>query len=59
MRLLTILLALSLGGCGIPVAVVTGALGVAAGAERLDSDILDAWLATRGETRVAAPVVAK
>lgn len=62
MKLLTFLFLASLiamSGCGVPIAVVTGALGVAAGAERLDSDLLDAWLAARGETRVATPAAAK
>ena len=53
-RYATIFLVLLLNGCGIPVAVVTGALGVAAGALRLDNTILDAWLAARSEARVPA-----
>jgi hypothetical protein len=51
-RLTTLGLLIALSGCaGVPVAVVTGALGVSAGILRLDNTLLDAWLATRGEVR--------
>ena len=55
-RALALLVALlALAGCGIPPAVLAGALGVAAGAERLDDDILNGWLAAKGKVAVDKP----
>ena len=46
---------LLLPGCGVPVAVVAGALGVSAAALRVDEKLLDLWLLSREETRAPAP----
>jgi hypothetical protein len=54
-RLCALAALLILQGCGVPPAVLAGALGVTAGVLRLDNTLLDAWLMMREEKRVSVP----
>lgn len=55
--LLIALACVALSGCGVPVAVVAGGMGVAVGALRLDDDLLQLWMSQRGvKTTTDSPV---